>query len=331
MSNQSNITIKKFQIPLDISSKEIEKIKKLKANKPVSNWPKFYLNERVFKLKNPTRKRLVFNYKPVLDKLEDENNVFSLLLKSYVYLRIGNVARSEFLIDKILRMDISAQFLQFSQVELNEQRRKDVLNRILWVIKYFEDRFDNEIKVEMLKMVIARLMEYGKEEWIAKELDQKRTLQELRKIVTSPNNALRFPSVWFPVLYQRASFNEAIEFLEKSFEYLDLKTELKNNLWLFQIYLPRNEKLRTEIFKQINALKDSKNMIDKDLYFRLQENEVIRQGLSKNQKTPQKPIFIEKRNFYRKLLSEGRLINYSLYQLLKLGDEQTKYLLWAIL
>jgi hypothetical protein len=182
MSNQSNITIKKFQIPLDISSKEIEKIKKLKANKPVSNWPKFYLNERVFKLKNPTRKRLVFNYKPVLDKLEDENNVFSLLLKSYIYLRIGNVARSEFLIDKILRMDISAQFLQFSQVELNEQRRKDVLNRILWVIKYFEDRFDNEIKVEMLKMVIAVSWNMEKKNGSQKSLIRKEHYRSLEKL-----------------------------------------------------------------------------------------------------------------------------------------------------
>ncbi len=330
-SNSSNVTIKNVVIPIKQSIEKLNKIKNFKKELSNAYWPSVYLDDKFFDKEINDENESISLYAPVLKGLENDESIFSLLLKSFFYFKLRNIGKVDEIFEKIYLTDVGSQFLKTDLIKLNEAQKEKILRRIIEIIKFLEEDFKPEIKIEMLKIVISRFFEFSEQKQMLQELQLKKSLQELREIIKSPNFSLRFPTVWFPVLYQRSSFNEAIEYLEKSLSFIELDKNLGKFLWLFQIYFPRDEKVRELILNSILNLQKSSDITQKDLYFRLMENETIRNIMLKSKKESKKPIFLEKRIFYRSLIDSGRFINYSLYQLLKLGDEQESYFIWAII
>jgi hypothetical protein len=93
-----------------------------------------------------------------------------------------------------------------------------------------------------------------------------------------------------------------------------------------EYYLPKNEKLREKILDYIYQLKSSKNIYQRDLFFRLMTNQVIRKYLVEKEESLGKPLFLQKRKFYQELINEGNAVIYSLYHLINLGDVKESYI-----
>lgn len=68
-----------------------------------------------------------------------------------------------------------------------------------------------------------------------------------------------------------------------------------------------------------------------ELLIRLATNAILRKELERKNILKTKALFKLQRDFYRELLKRGPYVDYSLYQLSAMGDEDQSYLWWYTL
>ncbi len=166
---------------------------------------------------------------------------------------------------------------------------------------------------------------------LADEMSTEWSLNELRGYAKSPWYASLFPAFWFSQMSGRVA---TAEMNTVTLKFIDNKKIIdwdNHDLWIFSDWMPNDEKIRSDIIKSITKVNDLNQDYMKELVVRLSENAVIRKHLADNKVISTQALFKLKRDFYFKLLSQGKHIDYSLYNLLLLGDEQKEYLWWYAL
>ncbi len=315
-----------LKIPIQSTGQNLENIKSLSLNQKEPEWKKAFLEKSLLKLSQKNKNEKISIMATILKNLADDDSLPSSLLKAYFYLHIKNMGKVNEYLDRIYRSEPLTHFIELDSSNFNNSEKKEIQEKFFEILNFIIDELDEPTYYNMLKIVVARFFEFNGRKEFAEKFDVDYSLQEIRNIIKSPNKGLRYPSVWFPLLYQRVNFAEAIEYLELSLNFLNLDEMLGEIMWLFQVYLPRDEKIREKIISKLIEFEKSSSIKHRELYFRLQENEKIRSILIKRGHT--KPIFTQQRQFYRNLINNGHAVYYSLYRLLKLGDNQDAYFLW---
>ncbi len=298
----------KFKVPILFKGKAAIDSKKQKTK--LSD---HFLNEALFHLEDKNDIEKLDLIYPVVSQLENDHGLLSLLLRSFLFQQLGNQGKVTELMDKIYQI---SPLLSFKNSTFKQENYKNVLSKIELMTQYLERLSLGERRSQMLKVILKRELRTE-----AFEVDF--SLQELREVVKSPILGLRYPTVWFPYLYKRDSFNQAIDYFEKTLELNEVQKKIDSITWLTQIHLPRESSIREKFLNKIIQMQSSVESEDKILFFLLAENETIKNNLSTQNKF--KPLFNEKREFFRELLKNGDYLYYSFYQLLKLGDEQEEY------
>lgn len=156
------------------------------------------------------------------------------------------------------------------------------------------------------------------------------TLNELRKLAESPWYSIRYPAFIFNQLNGRVSQAEIASVVEALAKRLTPEKWNINDLWIFSDWLPNNDELRSKVVAAVKNISKKDELYLRELLIRLSENVVLRKELEKNGVIESKALFKLKRDFYLRLLNDGAQVEYALYQLIAIGDEDRDYLWWLV-
>ncbi len=283
----------------------------------------------------------ILNFKPSDNKAKDalslqdyQMNLVQLpqgLLKNFGYLLLAkesnNFSQIKGLIEEVIHWEPRVLPFYGIDIPLGSDTWNSVDDLLVGIIKNLKDKI-------LAKAFITRVSQFVDESKLPKLFDEINTewsLNDLREYVKSPWYAPLFPSFWFSQLSGRVSTSEMTDINLKLIDRKNITKWENHDLWMFSDWMPNDEALRLDIIKSIERINTLDEEYMKELVIRLSENAIIRRHLDEKKIIPTKVLFKLKRDFYFKLLSAGKHIDYSLYHLLVLGDEDRNYLWWYAL
>ena len=156
------------------------------------------------------------------------------------------------------------------------------------------------------------------------------SLAELRRRLRGNQVDGRIWNVLFQKLLIRTSSRESSLLLKKRMQADFIQNMSVSDIWLFQHYYPTEASLREKALDKINAAWKGEDMWLKYLVVKLIQRPEIKKGLASKKAFFKKALFQIERRFYRNLLSQGRSVDFSLYQLIRLGDYDRRDLWWLV-
>lgn len=286
------------------------------------------MKDKKFKVKSKDTKISVFEKQRVyrLDKsLSKNKSLLASLIRANLYLELNYNGKVETIIRTILEREYIEEFFDVEPVLSIDQIELAVLD----ILVNLKDRFDDQKLVETLVSYLSYEVSQGFRDKLKDEFDIPNRLSYVQERIKSYNYALSFPFVWGNWIEKYSSTIELSKFLEKTQMYEKLKNNELNALGMLRSYFPLSKDKRETILKAYKNLGLSDKSRLKDLKFRLEENEQFKQYLIKNE-INKKPVFVEKRKFYKEEIRSHNTINYSLYNLLKLGDLKEEYFIKSL-
>ncbi|PIP90197.1 MAG: hypothetical protein COW01_12805 [Bdellovibrionales bacterium CG12_big_fil_rev_8_21_14_0_65_38_15] len=283
----------------------------------------------------------ILNFKPSENKSKDglllqefSRNLELLpqgLLKKFGFLLLAkessNFSQIKGLIEEVIHWEPRVLPFYGIDIPLSDDTWNSVDDLLLGIVKNLKDKI-------LAKAFITRVSQFIDESKLPKLFDEMNTdwsLNDLREIVKSPWYAPLFPAFWFSQLSGRVSTSEMTDINLKLIERKKITQWNDHDLWMFSDWMPNDETLRQDIINSIKRINDLEEDYMKELVVRLAENAIIRRHLDEKKIIPTKVLFKLKRDYYFRLLSAGKHVDYSLYHLLVLGDEDRNYLWWYAL
>lgn len=154
------------------------------------------------------------------------------------------------------------------------------------------------------------------------------SLADIREIIKWNALGIKFFGFWFQEMLSRTSDMEATLILQRIVDRNYIQKMRPAELWVFIYYYPKEKALRKLIIEKIYKAYLLDDPYIKYLILKLLERETIKKELGKKEAFFKKALFQIKRNFYRKLLLKGQAVHFSLYNLMRLGDNNPKNLWW---
>lgn len=188
--------------------------------------------------------------------------------------------------------------------------------------------FDDQVMVRAFATRVFQLVSSSRLPQFSSSIDTEWSLNELRKLSTSPWYGIRYPAFWFSQLQGRVTQSELTALVDQLLTKLPAPKWNDYDLWVFSEWLPTNEAYRGQIVDAITKIKDRKEPYLQELIIRMAENSILRRILEKKEILNSKALFKLKRDFYLDLLEKGVQVDYALYQLVDIGDEDKNYLWW---
>ena len=212
---------------------------------------------------------------------------------------------------------------------LSTEQEKKILERVFYILKVLDDKLENKKLVKTVAMYLREQASFENKKEFASHVSIDLSLNQIREMTSSPIYGRGIPSLWFPILYKRTNITEAERFLDHTSFYQQLSNDEVHSLWLFENYFPFKKQHRKIIIERYLKLRDSERPYLKDMFFRLQQNDDIKSALISIDKKYRRPLILEKRKFYKSMLQQRDSFPYAIYQLIKLGDLDASYILWA--
>lgn len=280
----------------------------------------------------------ILNFKPSDNKAKDalalqdfQINLLQLpqgLLKKFGYLLLAkesnNFSQIKGLIEEVIHWEPRVLPFYGIDIPLSNETWSSVDDLLVGIVKNLKDKI-------LAKAFITRVSQFVDESKLPKLFDEMNTdwsLNDLRVIVKSPWYAPLFPAFWFSQLSGRVSTSEMTDINLKLIERKKITKWENHDLWMFSDWMPNDQALRLDIIESISRINNVDEDYMKELVVRLAENAITRKLLDEKKIISTKVLFKLKRDFYFKLLSAGKHVDYSLYHLIVLGDEDRNYLWW---
>lgn len=165
----------------------------------------------------------------------------------------------------------------------------------------------------------------------SEKVDINWSLNELRKYTTSSWYAHRYPAFWYNQMSGRVAQSEISALVESLLNKKSADEWSIYDIWVFSEWLPVKTDHRAQVVKAASSLKNREEPYLQELLIRLAENTVLRRELESNGVIAGKALFKLKRDYYLKLLESGTRVDYAIYQLASIGDEDRAYLWWYAL
>lgn len=163
------------------------------------------------------------------------------------------------------------------------------------------------------------------------KVDLNWSLNELRKYVSSAWYSIRYPAFWYNQMSGRVAQSEVGALIDSLLSSKPADEWSIYDLWVFSEWLPVKTEYRNQVIKAASVLKDKKEPYLREQLIRLSENAILRRELEKNGVISSKALFKLKRDYYLELLYGGAQVDYAIYQLASIGDEDRAYLWWYAL
>jgi hypothetical protein len=310
--------LKRFRT--DVEKKKIQEIFLTDEFKnPQKEFIGFFIQEMNEKKDNIKRNALIL--KTVQKQPE---GLFRYLLELSVALDSDNQAWSKKIAKKIINME--PQELLFQRVIESEELK----NQVREVIQVFLTKFKLKFKNEMLKkMLINQLSNlYPSESFKNHSFwSNDWTLSEMKNFLGSRNYGRPFIGFWFLELIPATHEAEVMQFLKEVLDKESVSKYGRSFPWIFTFYPFEN--FRSEVISIFKDLWNTGSTYQKFLVLESLENPKMKEIMSKEIPELSKPTFQIKRTLFLNMLKKGENLNFSIYQLLKLGDRSEELLWWV--
>lgn len=189
----------------------------------------------------------------------------------------------------------------------------------------------DEVLLRAFATRVFQFVDASKLPKFADKVDLDWSLNELRKYVTSAWYANRYPAFWYNQMSGRVAQSEIGALIDSLLTKQSADKWSIYDIWVFGEWLPVKAEYRAQIVSAASALKDKKEPYLRELLIRLSENTILRRELEKKDVIASKALFKLKRDYYLELLHSGAQVDYAIYQLASIGDEDRTYLWWYAL
>lgn len=262
----------------------------------------------------------------ILETIKNQpDSLLKYLLELSVALDSDNQAWSKKVTKKVINMGPSE--ILFNRTIESDEVHSKLLPAIEKILIKFRAGFKDEMLKKMFFYQLTNL--YPSE----KLPDEKSfwspdwTLAQLRNFLYSPNFGKPFIGFWYLELSSSTYEAEVMRLLRDVINEEGITKNGKSFSWLLSRYQPKSlEKQIIEIFRE---LWESGGTYNQFLVLELLENAEMKELMSKEIPELRKPLFQLKRALFFKMLNRGENLNFSIYQLLKLGDRSEELLWWV--
>jgi hypothetical protein len=324
--NKCSIILSKKQIEIDsvlypISEEDFKTVQVLsrKYFKRKSQSLIMYKNLKQYKkIKNEIK------LKKMVDELEQSPNLFSKIVLLSIYNSLNLQGKVNSIINSILSTEFSDQFF-LEEYSLSENRE---LSRSTFdVLKELKDNYGNQLQFDSLVAYLSIHLDPYLKDMFNDEFSIPDRLSFVQEKTQSFNNAKRFPFAWTHWIEKYSSEKELLKFMDQAliYERLDGNPELLTG---FYSSFPKEESKRNKLGEAFKTLKKSTNLVLKEKAIRSLENEAFFNYLVTKKMTPLNALFVEKKKIYSLSLKNNTAILYSIFNLLRLGNFEDKYLIY---
>lgn len=285
--------------------------------------------DRLIKIDRELKKITSFNslenrqkVKNILNELEARKDFMSALMSAIVYYEIGNGARGNRIIRKLIRMELHSN--TFYDEGENPRLKLGELYKSYFV------KLDLMIKnKKILHSLLRKIMINGKgslADFISSEFDVDLDESDVEEWIKSNIYGKPFAGAWIRYFIKSKSEIFIFDKLLKSNYFENLSDGNIEDLWILEhgINIPKAQ--QTKVRDLVIKLFDTGTLYYKDIFFRVMENANVKRLVSEKRPEFKKPLFALKRNFFLELLEKSIGVEYAIYNLLKMGDGDLTYL-----
>lgn len=311
-----------------LNEKQMQAIREVHEKVKIKSTILSYIKDKKHIVKRKDEKISIIEKQRIfkLDKrLALKNSALAKLIRINFYTELELNGKVESLIRSILNTEYIEEFFELEPL-LKEEL---VQNFIIEVLLKLKEKYDDQNLVETLVSYLSFGISQDFRSKLKDEFEIPDRLSYIQEKINSYNYALKFPFAWGLWIEKYSSRQELAKYMEKTMLYEQLAQKKTRYLGALRSYFPLDRKHRKSILEAYRQLQKSSNSFEQDLFFRLEDNQSFSQYLIKN-KVKTKPIFVERRKFFKKQILENNNLMYSLYNLLKLGDLKEEYFIKAL-
>ncbi|MBL6990834.1 MAG: hypothetical protein ISR65_13700 [Bacteriovoracaceae bacterium] len=280
-----------------------------------------------------SRKDYIYRGSHLLEKLKTQEATFmGLLLKALIALQIDNFGLAQKHINNLIYSDTEEIIFQIQRHYFKSQEDfKRFYQNLLSATEYIEKKLKNTMLFKLYITHLASLFHHDQLISISQQYAIDWSLNTIRKILKSKNYGLKYPGLWYKILIKKAQIAEVLKFIEDALT-PSLISKMHNSLFpIVQDYLTAHTQKRNAIFTRITSLIHSQKNYDNYILLQLLKNNTVKQFVIKKRPALNRTSFQLERQFYRDTMSQGKALEFSLYNLIKLGDHDTSLLWWVVL
>ena len=264
----------------------------------------------------------------ILETIKNQpDELLKYLLELSVALDSDNQAWSKKMVKKVIEMG-PEEILSPRAIESSDLHSKLVLATKTFLIK-----FKKVFRDEMLKkMFINQLVNLMPTEELKDELpfwSADWTLADMRGFLDSATYGKPFIGFWYLELLSSTYEAEVLRYIKEVIDEEGLKKYGKSYSWLLASY--QSKRFDAQMIPIFKELWDSGSSYKRFLVLNLMEGPHFKELMVKDIPELSKPLFQLKRVLLFDMLKRGENLNFSIYQLLKLGDRSDELLWWASL
>jgi hypothetical protein len=259
----------------------------------------------------------------IVSSLEKDKSIISKLIRAHIYLELGFPGKVESILNSILQTEFLYDFYQSNHMY---RLSKQVEDEVLMILKNIKELFDDKKLVDVLIAHLSFGIDQKLRSKIVKDFDVPNKLSYVQDNIRSVNYALRYPFVWSVWIEKYSSQVELEKYINKTPLFNFLEKGKYQYLGALRSSFTTDKSKREIILRSYKQLRKTKDPYLKDVMFRLDENEDFVKFIIRNE-VNRKPIFLEKKNFFRTQVKDEVALLYTLYQLYKLGDIKEEYLI----
>ena len=203
----------------------------------------------------------------------------------------------------------------------NKERLKDFNNII--------DQLNDSVSVLLENDFLSKALNSKVQEFLKGEnSDWSWPLVKIRERLKSNYIDGKVWSFLFQKLLKRTSEKEALLLLRKNMDKNFVNKMNLSEIWLFHYYYPADEAVRKKALEKIHSAWLKGDAWLKQSVVKLIGVPVIKRELAGKESMFRKALFQIERRFYRDLLSQGQAVDFALYGLMGLGDNNPRILWW---
>lgn len=260
----------------------------------------------------------------VLEELNEHKNIVSDLMRSFLFLKLNNKYRGDREMIKIMQKDFLYHSLtsDFSLTEISKQGELTVK-----VLKEIETLSEDKMIFKMFLFYLHQHSSGDFKNLIDRSFEVDKKMSFIREMYQSNQLAKKLPFVWASSLFELSSLEEFKKFIELSYIIDELKADNYSMLIFFEHLdsVPRDMK-QVVINKFTDFEAKKKTFYEEAIYLRLISSPTFYQFLHSKTKKRYGLISTKQRKFYLEMLAKDQAINYSVFELLSLGDMDSSYL-----
>ncbi len=262
----------------------------------------------------------------ILKNIQDKPpGLFKYLLELSVAIDTNNQAWAKKMVKKIINME--PQELLFKRALESVELQLKVRDGIKQFLKKFNANFRDKMLNEMLNNQMENLFPFEKFKDDLPFWSFEWSLSEKRNFLNSRNYGSPFIGFWFLELISATHEAEVMQFLKEVLDKENVKKYGRSFPWIFTFY-PIND-FQNDVVLIFRDLWQSEESYKQYLVLELLENPKFKELISKEIPELGRPIFQLQRTLFLNMLRKGENLNFSIYQLLKLGDRSEELLWWV--